>query len=288
MRKIILLFLAITLLLISGCTVRSEADKDLNENQLDAMVSLYVSDELTNSLRVYSDVYNKVNNQGISKVDLSSYKEKISVEINVDIDINVDISYIKDFINLPNWEGPDEYGWYTMYFDLLKKSYIKVRYFSSYRRLEFIVYKDSYITNYAFSKSGYIIFNKDVKKDIAGAYPTELKVSYYILWDSQKGYQNKLGFTLYLDNLNLVTLSMLSGQPKLLEGDFVLYYTHKDYDKNISIDSKEIISAKTDIIGEDTQNPQLNLNGKHITGDIYQSNDYINFDINIPLSSYFN
>lgn len=287
MKRIIFLLLVIILLLISGCTVRSEADKDLSENQLDAIAGLYVSDNITKSLEVYSNVYSKIYTQGISRFNLSSFSvDKISIDI--DVNINIDIDDVKSRLVLSKWEGPDEYGWYTMYLDLLKKSYIKVRYFSLYRKLEFVVYKDVYLTNFAFSKSGYIVFNKDVKQDIVGAYPVELKVSYYALWDSQNGFQNKFGFTMYLDNLNVVTLSMLTGQPKLLEGDFVLYFTHKDYDNNINIDNKEIISAKADIIGENTQNPSLNLNGKHITGDIYQSHDYINFNINIPLSSYFN
>lgn len=181
------------------------------------------------------------------------------------------------------WEGPDADGWYTLTLSD-NNGYIKVRYYSSLKKLEFKL--SGSLSGFTFEENGSLIFNKNIRVETEGAYPVSGSYSIYFLAPSQSdpNKMNELGFTLSFSNVGITYLSQLNNIG-ILTGSMSLYVTLIDYDNNINVNNKLMASFTSQVQGADTDDPVLVISGsKDKDGDPTTDDGDDNFELNLHLA----
>jgi len=211
-----------------------------------------------------SSIFDKISPNALKDRNLASKKkvEKITVE--------------------STWSGPDANGWYTKTkIDILGVTYlVRIRYFSSLKRLE---YEEVYtLLGVTTTVSKYIVFNQDIRQDIAHAYPVSGEMSLVVSnpssTDSNKN--NVTGTKLVLENMGLASLNQ-SGM-YVLVGSIRFYVTNINYDDtNPEVDNKLMIEAISKV---GTDGKSINISGRcDADGISYTDDGYTDFSINVPL-----
>lgn len=278
MKKFVILMLVVFLaFFVSGCVKQEpQADKDLSNSELSNIYDLVSNGEYNKSIQIYTSNLTETlwSTSPVSKPDLSKLIEKASIAKSID----------KVSIEL-NWQGPDADGWYTLTLD--SSSYLKIRYYSSLKKLEYKAYGDfTDILGFAIVEEGYFVFNKNIRVDTTNAYPVSGKISLYFLAPSQNypDKMNKIGLTLSLDNISITYLSQFNNIG-ILTGSMALYMTSVNYDENINVNNKLMANFTSSVNNADSSDPILIISGsKDIDGDP-TTDGYINFNLELHLAN---
>ncbi|ACI18294.1 LptM family lipoprotein [Dictyoglomus thermophilum] len=274
MKKIIGLMLVIFLLFfVSGCVKQEpQPDKDLS------------NDDLNN---IWETVENNGTSFGLYTIALSANLGFFSVSKPVPSNLIEKLPTAKSVDKLTieaNWQGPDADGWYTQ---TSNNDYVKVRYYSSLKKLEFKSRTDlTDILGFIVEENGSLIFNKNIRDETEGAYPVSGSVSIYFLAPSTSdpNKMNKFGFTLSFSNVGITYLSQFKNIG-ILTGSMSLYVTLIDYDNNINVNNKLMASFTSQVQGADSEDPVLVISGsKDKDGDPTTDDGYDNFELNLHLA----
>jgi len=275
-KKIIGLMLVIFLLFfVSGCvkqnppTQEPQPDKDLS------------NDDLNN---IWETVENNGTSFGLYTIALSANLGFFSVSKPVPSNLIEKLPTAKSVDKLTieaNWQGPDADGWYTQTSD---NSYVKVRYYSSLKKLEFK--SESTVGGVTTGESGSLIFNKNIRVETEGAYPVSGSVSlyYFTPFENDPNKMNKFGFTLSFSNVGITYLSQFNNIG-ILTGNMSLYVTLINYDSNINVNNKLMASFTSQVQGADSDDPVLVMSGsKDKDGDPTTDDGDDNFELNLHLA----
>lgn len=277
-KKIIGLMLVIFLLFfVSGCvkqnppTQEPQPDKDLSNDDL-------------------NNIWETVENNGTSfvlyTIALSANLGFFSVSKPVPSNLIEKLPTAKSVDKLTieaNWQGPDADGWYTLTLSD-NNGYIKVRYYSSLKKLEFKL--SGSLSGFTFEENGSLIFNKNIRVETEGAYPVSGSYSIYFLAPSQSdpNKMNELGFTLSFSNVGITYLSQFNNIG-ILTGNMSLYVTLINYDSNINVNNKLMASFTSQVQGADSDDPVLVMSGsKDKDGDPTTDDGDDNFELNLHLA----
>ncbi|WP_273333768.1 hypothetical protein [Dictyoglomus turgidum] len=261
---------------VSGCVKQEpQADKDLSSTELNNIYDLVNSGEYNKSIQIYMlDLPGNLwPTSPVSKPELSKLIEKAPMAKSID----------KVSIEL-NWQGPDADGWYTLTLD--SSSYLKIRYYSSLKKLEFKAYLDSTDTlGFVVVEEGYFVFNKNIRVDTTNVYPVSGKFSFYFLAPSKNdpNKMNKSGLTLSWDDISITSLSQFN--IGILTGSMGLYMTYVDYDQNINVNNKLMANFTSSVNGADTTDPILIISGTKDSDGDPTTDGYDNFDLELPLAN---
>ncbi len=278
MRKfIILMFVIFFAFFVSGCVKQEpQADKDLSSEELNNIYSVLIEGEYNQSIQIYTSNLPETlwSASPVSKPDLNRLIEKAPTVKSID----------KVSIEL-NWQGPDANGWYTLTLD--NSSYLKIRYYSSLKKLEYKAYVDATnISGFAIVQEGYFVFNKDIRKDSTNAYPVSGRFSFYFLTPSQSdpNKMNKFGLTLSLDNIDITYLSQFNNMG-ILTGSMALYATLIDYDENINVSDKLMLNFSSTVQGAESSDPILVISGSKDADGNPTTDGYDNFNLELHLAN---
>ncbi|MGB9767860.1 MAG: hypothetical protein ACPL08_02935 [Dictyoglomus turgidum] len=280
MKKFIVLMLIIFFVFfVSGCVKQEpQADKDLSSTELNNIYDLVNSGEYNKSIQIYMLGLpgNLWPTSPVSKSELSKLIEKAPMAKSID----------KVSIEL-NWQGPDADGWYTLTLD--SSSYLKIRYYSSLKKLEFKAYKaylDSTNTLRSVVVEGYFVFNKNIRVDTTNVYPVSGKFSFYFLAPSKNdpNKMNKIGLTLSWDDISITSLSQFNNIG-ILTGSMGLYMTYVDYDQNINVNNKLMANFTSSVNGADTTDPILIISGTKDSDGDPTTDGYDNFNLELHLAN---
>jgi len=268
------------LFFVSGCvkqnppTQEPQPDKDLS------------NDDLNN---IWETVENNGTSFGLYIIALSANLGFFSVSKPVPSNLIEKLPTAKSVDKLTieaNWQGPDADGWYTLTLSD-NNGYIKVRYYSSLKKLEFKSRTDlTDILGFIVEENGSLIFNKNIRVDTEGAYPVSGSYSIYFLTPSQSdpNKMNKFGFTLSFSNVGITYLSQFNNIG-ILTGNMSLYVTLINYDSNINVNNKLMASFTSQVQGADSDDPVLVMSGsKDKDGDPTTDDGDDNFELNLHLA----
>jgi hypothetical protein len=287
---LILILIPIFIIFLSGCVKQEpQPDKDLTQDQLNNIYSTVISTDsyIGKNIDIYTEIPSLVYTQGVSQVfPISKSIDNLQINKSISLKETIKTQVEKITIEPTNeWQGPDANGWYLLQIDT--ESYLKVRYYSSIKRLEYVL-DSHYESNgqiVGLRMEGYLVFNKDIKNSIEETYPTNLKISYYLYGYTDPNKVNKLGLTISLENVSTVKLSNFNNFP-VLTGKLSIYAIYVDYNNNINVDNKLMISVSSSVVGADTNDPILKVSGiKDSDGDP-TTDGYDNMYLELHLSGY--
>jgi len=287
---LILILIAIFVIFLSGCVKQEpQPDKDLTQDQLNNIYSTVIStdSDISKNIDIYTEIPNLVYTQGVSQVfPISKSFDNLQINKSISLKETIKTQVEKVTIEPKNeWQGPDANGWYLLQIDT--ESYLKVRYYSSIKRLEYVL--DSHYESsgqiIGLRMEGYLVFNKDIKNSIEETYPTNLKISYYLYGYTDPNKVNKLGQTISLENVSTVKLSNFNNFP-VLTGKLSIYAIYVDYNNNINVDNKLMISVSSSVVGADTNDPILKVSGTKDSDRDPTTDGYDNMYLELHLSEY--
>uniref|UniRef100_A0A7C3RHN2 Lipoprotein n=1 Tax=Dictyoglomus thermophilum TaxID=14 RepID=A0A7C3RHN2_DICTH len=287
---LILILIAILAIFLSGCVKQEpQPDKDLTQDQLNNIYATVINtdSDYAKNIDIYMDIPSVVFNQGSSLVSpISRSFNNLMISKSMSLKEAIKTPLEKITIEPTNeWQGPDANGWYMLQIDT--GSYLKVRYYSSVKRLEYVLDGYSQLNNQVLGAriEGYFIFNKDIKNGIDGAYPVSLRSSYYLYGYTDPNKVNKIGLTMSLENVGVVKLSNFNNFP-VLTGKFSIYAIYVDFENNINIDNKLMISASSSVVGDNTNDPILKISGSKDSDGDPTTYGYDDLYLELHLSNY--